>query len=112
MIFQRADILLSDFAPARDGEANYTRPAIVITNNRANIIAPIVIVVPITSHTDRIYPIELELPLNRTGLDRDSKAQPNLIRHVNINRFIKKLGFLPNDLMQELDSRIREHLGL
>ena len=112
MIFQRADILLTDFAPARDGEANYTRPAIVITNNRANMIAPVVIVVPITSNTDRIYPIELALPLNRTGLDRDSKAQPNLIQHVNTNRLIKKLGFVPDDLMLELDSRVREHLGL
>ena len=109
MIFQRADILLTDFA---NGEANYTRPAIVITNNRANMIAPVVIVVPITSSTDRIYPIELALPLYRTGLDRDSKAQPNLIRHVNTNRLIKKLGFVPDDLMLELDFRVREHLGL
>jgi mRNA interferase MazF len=112
VILRRADIVLTDFSPARSDEANFVRPAVIITNNKANAVSPVVVVVPLTSNVDRIYPHELLLPNNRTNLDRDSKAQANLIRHVNVNRIVKRLGFVPDDLMLELDSRIREHLGL
>ena len=101
-----------DFAPARGAEANYTRPAIVVTNNQANAFAPVVTVVPLTSNVERVYPMQLFLPSNLTGLDRDSKAQVELLRHVSLGRVLKILGQIPESLMDELDGRLCEHLAL
>jgi mRNA interferase MazF len=111
-LLRRGDIAFIDFAPARAGEANYTRPAIVITNNQANAVAPVITVIPLTSNLGRIYPMQLFLPNQRTGLDRDSKAQVELLRHVAISRIQRVIAYLPDDLMLELDSKIKDHLAL
>ncbi len=104
--------MLVDFAPARPAEADYVRPAVVVTNDQANAFAPVVMVVPLTSNVTKIYPMQLFLPAARSGLDRDSKAQVELLRHVTLERVQKTLGHLPDDLMAQLDIRLREHLAL
>lgn len=109
---RRGDILLIDFAPAQPGEADNTRPAIVITNDLANEYSPAIVVIPVTSNTERVYPFELLLPASRSGLDHDSKAQAQFIRHVSKARIRRSLSHLPANLMTELDERVRGHLGL
>ncbi len=83
-----------------------------MTNNQANAFSPVVTVVPLTSNVESVYPMQLFLPSNLTGLDRDSKAQVELIRHVSLGRVLKVLGQVPERLMNELDGRLREHLAL
>jgi mRNA interferase MazF len=112
MLPRRGDIFLVDFDPARAGEANKIRPAVVITNNSANTHGLSVIVLPISSKTEPMYPFQLLLPVSRTNLEHDSKAQTELLRSVSKNRLVKKLGFVPEDVMTDLDSRIKLHLGL
>lgn len=112
MLLRRGDIVLIDFAPARPAEADYVRPAVIVTNNQANAFAPVVMVVPLTSNLEKVYPVQLFLPAERSGLDRDSKAQVELLRHVTLQRVQKTLGHLPADLMAQLDMRLREHLAL
>jgi mRNA interferase MazF len=109
---RRGDVVLIDFRPGRAGEVDYTRPAIVITNDQANALAPVVVVVPLTSNVGRIYPFQLFLRAESPGLDRDSKAQVELIRHVSTERIGKLLGRVPDDLLADLDVRLREHLAL
>ena len=111
-MLRRSDIALVDFAPARHAEANYTRPAVVVTNNQANAFAPVVTVVPLTSNVERVYPMQVFLPRDLTGLDRDSKAQVELLRHVSLARVLKVLGQVPVGLMDELGGRLLEHLAL
>ena len=111
-LLRRGDILLIDFAPAQSGEADNTRPAVVVTNNIANEKSPAIVVVPLTSNTERVYPFELLLPVERSGLDQHSKAQAQFVRHVSKARIRRYLSHLPADLMLELDSRLRGHLGL
>ncbi|WP_457637487.1 type II toxin-antitoxin system PemK/MazF family toxin [Oceanithermus sp.] len=53
-----------------------------------------------------------ELPVARTGTRSDSKAQTHLIRHVSKRRVVKVIGHVPADLMEALDGRLREVLGL
>ena len=105
-------MVLVDFAPARPAEADYIRPAVVVTNNQANAFAPVVMVVPLTSNVTKIYPMQLFLPAERSGLDRDSKAQVELLRHVTLERIQKTLSYLHDDLMAQLDICLREHLAL
>ncbi len=112
MLLRRGDIALTDFTPARSAEANYVRPAIVVSNNNVNTFAPAVMVVPLTSNLDKLYASQVFLPAERTGLDRDSKAQVELLRHVNLGRVSKTLGAVPPEFMQAIDQRLREHLAL
>ena len=111
-LIRRGDIILTNLAPARPGEASYIHPCVIVTNNEANANLDVLVVVPITSNLERVFKYDLELPLHRTGLNKDSKAQVNSVRHVSTSRFIKTLGFVPDDLMLEVDDRIREHLAL
>ena len=111
-LLRRGDIWLIDFAPVRAGAANYVRPGIVVTNNLANAHAHVVLVVPLTSSIERVFVSELLLPLHRTDLEKDSKAQVQLVRHVSVSRFQKRIGYAPEDLMYELDVKLMEWMSL
>ena len=105
-------MVLIDFDPARQFEAGSKRPAVVVSNNLANAVTSVIIVVPLTTNPARVYPHETVLPVNRSGLEFDSKTQPHLIRHVSVSRVEKVLSGVPDDLMTEIDGRLREHLAL
>ena len=111
-LFTRGEIVLVDFDPALLTEAAKIRPAIIVTNDDANELSPVLVVVPITSNTQRMYPHEVFLPKQYTGLETDSKAQIALIRHISRIRIKRPVGFVELDLILQIDSRIREHLAL
>ena len=108
----RGDIVLVDFEPARRTEANKIRPAVVITNNRANQYGTNVMVTPLTSNVSRVYPFQLFLPSEETGLSVDSKAQVELSRSVSRGRLGETVGTVPLELLESLDERLRLHLDL
>ena len=108
----RGDIALVNFDPAELGEAASVRPAIIITNNVANLNSPVLVVIPLTTAVNRVYPFELLIASAMSGLPNDSKAQTQLIRHVSLRRIGKVIGRLEGDVMQELERRLMHHLGL
>lgn len=114
---RRGDIVLVDLDPARRGEANKQRPAVVVSNDGANAVAErlgrgVVTLVPVTSNLARVYPFQVRLPSEATGLDRDSKAQAEQVRSVAVDRIGSVLGRVPAALMAELDESMRLHLSL
>lgn len=113
----RGEIVSVSFDPARGSEVAKTRPAIIVSNDAANVTATrlgrgVITVVPITSNTTRIYPFQIFLPASQTGLPRDSKAQAEQIRSVAAERVGGRLGQLPAALIAELDRALRVHLSL
>ena len=112
MSLNRGDILLVDFDPARSGEANKIRPAVLITNNQANLYGSSVMVIPLSSNIERIYPFQLFLPLDQTGLNKDSKAQIELTRSVSKSRLGKRVGQVSEGLLEQLGERLKVHIGL
>jgi mRNA interferase MazF len=113
----RGEIRLIDLEPVRGSEANKRRPAVVVSNDRANAAAVrlgrgVITVVPVTSNVTRVYPFQMLLPADRTGLPRDSKAQAEQIRSVSIERIGPALGHVPADLVAQLNDAIRVHLDL
>jgi mRNA interferase MazF len=113
----RGEIRLVDLDPDRHGEANKRRPAVVVSNDRANATAArlgrgVVTIVPVTSKMANIYPFQVALPAEETGLRVDSKAQAEQIRSVSVERIGQPLGFVPIQLMQKLDDALRLHLQL
>lgn len=113
----RGEIRLVDLDPVRGSEANTRRPAVIVSNDRANSIAArlgrgVVTVVPVTSNTDRIFPFQTFLPAAATGLRRDSKAQAEQVRSISVERLGAVLGRAPADVLAHLDDALRLHLHL
>lgn len=103
--------------PVRGSEASKRRPAVIVSNDRANSIAArlgrgVITVVPVTSNTDRIFPFQTLLPAHETGLRHDTKAQAEQIRSIAVERLGGVLGRAPADVMAHLDDALRLHLQL
>ncbi len=116
-ILRRGQIVLVAFDPAVGSEARKTRPAVLVSNNTANTQAgksprATVTVVPLTSKTQRVLPFQVLLPAGATGLERDSKAQAEQVRTVAVARIVRPVGWVPAELMGELDQALRLHLSL
>lgn len=113
----RGEIRLVDLDPASGSEANARRPAVIVSNDRANAIAArmgrgVVTVVPVTSNVERIYPFQALLPADATGLRNDTKAQAEQVRSIAVERLGAVLGRAPADVMAQLDDALRIHLQL
>ena len=109
---KRGDIYRVDWEPSVRGEPAFTRPAVILTNDDANNHIPHLVVAPITSNTTRLYPFDILLPATCCGLEEGSKVQLNYVRGLNRTRLTTYLGAVPDDLMSELDDKLRIHLGL
>ena len=73
----RGEIRLVDLEPARAGEADKRRPAVIVSNDRANAVAArlergVVTVVPVTSNTARVFPFQVLLTADEVGIRLDS----------------------------------------
>ena len=113
----RGEIRLTDLDPARAAEADKRRPAIIVSNDRANATAArlgrgVVTVVPITSNISRVFPFQVLLPAEEVGIRVDSKAQAEQVRSVSIERIGPVIGRLPTYLISMLDDDLRLHLQL
>lgn len=113
----RGEIRLTDLDPTRGNEADKRRPAVVVSNDRANTVAHrlgrgVVTVVPVTSNVDRVFAFQVLLPAEETGLHVDSKAQAEQVRSVAIERLGPVVGRVPMHLLPRLDDALRLHLQL
>lgn len=109
---RRGDIYRVDWEPSVKGEPAFNRPAVVLTNNEANDRLPHLVVAPITSNTTRIYPFDVLLPVKCCGLKESSKVQLNYLRGLNRSRLTKYLGSVPEELILDINEKLRMHLAL
>jgi mRNA interferase MazF len=105
---KRGEVWWVEFDPAIGSEIRKTRPAVIVSNDAANRNLSRVVVVPITSHSDRVFPGEAAITLN--GERR--KAVSDQIMAVDKSRLSSQLGTLSRTDMQNVESAIKLHLGL
>jgi mRNA interferase MazF len=113
----RGEIWQVDLDPARGSEANKQRPAVIVSNDRANATATrlgrgVVTVVPVTSNIDKVYPFQVLLSAADAGLAVDSKAQAEQVRSVATQRLLRRLGQVSPAELTNLDDALRLHLAL
>ena len=113
----RGEIRLTDLDPSLGSEARKRRPAVIVSNDRANATAErigrgVVTIVPVTSSISRVYAFQTLLPAEVTGLRVDSKAQAEQVRSVAVERVGRVIGRVPAQLMVELENALRLHLQL
>ena len=114
---RRGDVFLVNLDPSLGAESNKVRPAILVSNDAANTSANrngrgVVTVVPVTSNTTRVYPFQVLLGRGEGGLDRESKAQAEQLRSVDVERLGQRLGSLRAATLRQLDDALKLHLAL
>lgn len=113
----RGEIRLAALDPAQGSAANKSRPAVIVSNDRANSSAArlgrgVVTVVPVTSNVERVLPFQVLLPAASTRLPLDSKAQAEQVRSISVHRLGAVIGQVPAPLIARLDDALRLHLHL
>lgn len=114
---RRGDIRIVNLDPVVGTEANKQRPAIIVSNDGANVTAArlgrgVLTIVPVTSNTETIHPFQVLLEADATGLKDDCKAQAEQVRSVDVQRIGERIGSVPVPLMGDLDEALRLHLVL
>lgn len=113
---RRGEVRLVDLDPARGSESSKRRPAILVSNDRANAMAArlergVVTVVPVTSNVSRVFAFQVRLAPS-SGLAVESKAQAEQVRPVSVQRLGPALGQLPTGAMAAVEDALRLHLDL
>lgn len=105
---RRGEVWWVSFDPAVGGEIKKTRPAVVMSNNAANAVLNRVIVVPLTSKTDRVYPGEALVVVN----GQKSKAMSDQITTASKIRLQNKFGILSNPDLALVEDAILFQLAI
>ena len=105
---QRGEVWWVEFDPAVGSEIRKTRPGIIVSNDAANRNLSRVIVVPLTSNTDRLFPGEARVDVSGT----QSKAMADQLMTADKSRLKSRVGALSRPDMQAVEAAIRLQLGL
>jgi mRNA interferase MazF len=114
---QRGDVVLIDY-PYGAGGSTKVRPVLVIQNYRDNQRLLNTIVAQITSVTRRaLEPTQVLIELTTPEGQQSGLRQDSVINFVNLftldqGRILRKLGRLPDSLMQEVDICLKIALQL
>lgn len=105
---RRGEIWWVSFDPSLGGEIRKARPAVILSCNAANSALNRVVVVPLTSQTEKLYPSEA---LVKVG-DRQAKAAADQITTASIQRLRERLGALSAEDLRAVEDAILVHLGI
>lgn len=108
MEIKRGSVFWVNFEPALGGEIKKKRPAVVVSTDRANRYLNRVVVVPLSTRIDNVYPSEALI----TVKGGKSKAMADQIRSVSKARLLEKIGSLSIDDMLNVEKVLKVHLEL
>lgn len=111
---KRGEIYFADLDPTVGDEIKKVRPVLIISNNANNNVANTVTIIPITSNVSRLYPFEVLINVNESGLPKPSKAQCHQIRTISKNRISNKKvqGVVGHSVLSKINFAIKLHLDL
>jgi mRNA interferase MazF len=105
---KRGEVWWVFFGPSVGGEVRKTRPAVIVSNNAANAVLNRVVLVPLTSRTDRVYPSEALVQVQ----GKEAKAMANQITTAARERLQNRVGVLSPDDLRAVEDAILLHLGI
>lgn len=112
-IMKRGDIYFADLDPTVGSEVNKRRPALIVSSDANNRAGSTVTVLPITSKVDRVFPFEVFVTPQESGLSKPSKIQAQQIRTISKQRIQGPCcGSLAANVLGRVDAAIRLHLNL
>jgi len=105
---RRGEVWWIAFDPSVGGEIQKTRPAVIISNDAANVTLNRVQVVPISSQVAKLYPAEALILLN--GERR--KALADQLTTASKLRLRGRLGRIAPEDMEAIERAVQLQLGL
>lgn len=109
---KRGQIWQVSLEPVEGHEIGKTRPALVISNDKNNEYSSTVTLIPITASIGKIYPFEVFISRQDSGLQLDSKIKCNQIRTVDKLRLLKYAGGLSVEILKKVEEALLIHLGI
>ena len=110
---KRGEIYFADLGPTVGAEIQKKRPVLIVSNNANNKAAKTITIIPITSNVKKIYPFEVLLRTQDSGLPKSSKAQCHQVRTISKIRMQgRKVGFVKNNMMLRINSAMKLHLDI
>ena len=111
-IVRRGSLWWVDHDPAIGSEAAMIRPALVVSTDAVNPHSRTVIVCPLTGSVHRVYSFEVFIPSGDGALERDSKAQPQLLRAVDKKRLRGFIGVVSPETLALVTEAIAVLTGM
>lgn len=110
---KRGEIYYANLSPAVGSEMNKRRPVLIVSNDANNRAADTVTILPITSNVTRVYPFEVLINPEDSGLPKPSKVQAQQVRTISKQRIGgDTVGNLSQEVMQLVDTALKLHLKL
>ncbi len=106
------EIWLADLNPQIGTEAGKIRPVIIVQTNFLNEIAhPSTIICPIATKLNNESDI-LRIRINKgnCGLNENSEIMIDQIRAIDNSKFVKKIGFVTNEMKLKIQENIKNVL--
>ena len=111
---KQRDIWLINLDPTIGAEIKKTRPAIIVSDDVLGKL-PLKIVVPLTDWKSKFsiapWMVKIE-PDAQNGLTKESSADCFQVRSLSQKRFIKKLGKITNNQLNELKAGLSKVLSI
>jgi mRNA interferase MazF len=105
---RRGDVHWVALDPTLGTEIRNTRPAIVISNDSCNAFGSRVVVIPVTSNVDTLYPGEAKIELR----GRPARALGDQIRSIDKARVRSRIGRLTRQELLDVEDAVRITLAL
>ncbi|MBS0168541.1 MAG: type II toxin-antitoxin system PemK/MazF family toxin [Nitrospira sp.] len=105
---RRGDVYWVALDPATGSEIKKTRPAVIVSNNSCNTFGSRVVVLPLTSNIESLYPGEAEVVVN----GKPARVLGDQIRSLDKSRLRSRIDRLSHDELMAVDEAIRITLAL
>ncbi len=106
------DVFWANMDPTIGVEIKKKRPVIIVSNEWINEFSRLVVVVPVTTSTQKVAPSHVLIPAGQGGLISLSKALTEQIRAIDKMRLIQRMGKLDHAYMLKLHDAIRNTLNM
>lgn len=111
---KQSDIWLINLDPTLGAEIKKTRPAIIVSDNALGKL-PLKIIVPITDWKEKYKSVPWMIyikPNAMNGLNKESTADCFQVRSISEERFVKKLGAIPDTVLEEIKIGLAKVLSI
>jgi mRNA interferase MazF len=110
---KRGEIYYANLSPTVGSEIDKHRPVLVVSNDANNRAANTVTILPITSNVTRVYPFEVFLNPEDSGLSKPSKVQAQQVRTISKQGITSDVvGSLSEEIMQLVNAALKLHLDV